>query len=263
MSAVRRPAVAGLFYPEDPEQLRAQVRYFLDQASNQDIDAPKALIVPHAGYPYSGPVAGTAYTQLKSIATGIERVVLLGPAHRVPLSGVALPEAEAFQSPLGQVPLDGDTCDVLRQLPQVSMNDRAHAMEHSLEVQLPFLQHILPHGFLLTPLLVGDATATQVAAVLNAVWDGSETLIVVSSDLSHYKDYATARSMDQRTSRAIISLDPDGLHPETACGCTGIQGLLAVARQRGLKVHQLDLRNSGDTAGTRDQVVGYGAYAFY
>lgn len=263
MCKVREPAVAGMFYPGDPAELRIQVDSFLQAPSSAATDAPKALIVPHAGYPYSGPVAGTAYARLHAAAAAIQRVVLLGPAHRTPVAGLALPGVDAFESPLGRVKLDQKACTALRALPQVTVDERAHAMEHSLEVQLPFLQQVLNHDFLLIPLVVGEATPDQVAQVLDQVWGGPETLVVVSSDLSHYKDYETARRLDLRTSQAIEGLDVNALRPEDACGCTPIRGLLAAARQRGLHVENVDLRSSGDTAGGRDQVVGYGAYVLY
>jgi AmmeMemoRadiSam system protein B len=209
---------------------------------------------------YSGPIAGTAYARLRPWKGRFRRVVLLGPAHRVPLRGLALPQAEVFASPLGPVRVDEAAAAVLLALPQVQVNSMAHSLEHSLEVHLPFLQEVLEEGFTIVPLVVGEASPAEVAQALELLWDETETLVVVSSDLSHYHDYATARKLDQETSRAIEALQVEALRPDQACGCIPIQGLLQAARQRALRVVKVDLRNSGDTAGSRDQVVGYGAY---
>jgi len=260
---VRWPAVAGSFYPEDPKDLERSVREQLAAARQPPEGAPppKALIVPHAGYVYSGPVAATAYAALLPIRDRIERVVLLGPSHHVPLRGLAVPDAEAFATPLGVVELDPDGIARALALREVRRLGSAHQWEHSLEVQLPFLQLVLG-TFRLVPLAVGDARDDEVAEVLDALWGGSETLILVSSDLSHYHDYATARRLDDATSRAILALRPAALGPESACGRVAVRGLLVAARRRGLHAELLDLRSSGDTAGPRDRVVGYGAYAF-
>ena len=258
----RKPAVAGLFYPGDPSELRRMVAGFLE-AGRRPADAsgqtPKALIVPHAGYAYSGPIAGSGYAQIAAAADSISRVILLGPAHRVPFNGLALPGAAAFETPLGAVPVDVDAVSRIEGLPQVVNLPAAHAGEHSLEVHLPFLQVILGR-FSLLPLVIGRATAAQVAEVLGAVWGGDETLIVVSTDLSHYQDYETARSQDAATSAAIEGLDETRIGFDDACGRVPLSGLLAAARARGLTARTVDLRNSGDTAGPRSQVVGYGAY---
>ncbi len=261
----REPAVAGLFYPEDEATLRAQVADYLatGRAVAPPGRPPKALIAPHAGYLYSGPVAGSAYARLAPCARGIRRVVLLGPSHRVPLPGLAVPESEAFRTPLGTVPLDTPALEELvARLPQVRRLEQAHAQEHSLEVHLPFLQEVLEEGFRLLPLVVGEADPEVVAEVLDHLWGGEETLLVISSDLSHYLDYESARRLDALTSEAILALRPEGVGPHQACGRRPIAGLLLAARRRGLEAELLDLRNSGDTAGPRDQVVGYGAYAF-
>ena len=258
MIRVRPPAVADMFYPGDPHQLREVVRSYLDRPVLSE-DAPKGLIVPHAGYVYSGPVAGTAYAHLKPLRKKIRRVLLLGPSHRVPLRGLALPDADAFESPLGQVPVEAETARRLLELPQVEIDGRAHALEHSLEVQIPFLQESLEE-FGLLPLVVGDADPEEVREVIEVFWNGEETLVVVSSDLSHYHDYDTARRIDQETSRSIEEKQAERLRSDLACGYIPIQGLLLAARRRDLRVMKVDLRNSGDTAGSRDQVVGYGAY---
>jgi len=260
--SIRSPAVAGSFYPESPRRLAEAVHSYLAAADAPgEAAAPKALIAPHAGYVYSGPTAGFAYARIAPARDRIERVVLLGPAHRVPVAGLAAPDASAFATPLGEVPLDGAALERLLQLPQVDVLDAAHAFEHSLEVHLPFLQTVLG-SFSLVPLVVGDARPEEVAQVLESVWNGPETLIVVSSDLSHYQDYATAQRMDAATARAIETLQPEDIRYEDACGRVPIQGLLLAARRKGLRAHTLDVRNSGDTAGPRDAVVGYGAWAF-
>jgi hypothetical protein len=192
----------------------------------------------------------------------VHRVVLLGPAHRVAFRGLAASSATAFRTPLGDIPLDAAALESLRALPQVRVLDQAHALEHSLEVQLPFLQTVLK-DFALVPLVVGDATYAEVAEVLEKLWGGAETLIVISSDLSHYHDYATAQRMDTATSQAIAALQPERIDYENACGRTPVGGLLTAARAHGLHAEIVDLRNSGDTAGPRDQVVGYGAYVLH
>lgn len=271
MGSIRRPAVAGrypqaAFYPDDPGELRDLVDGLLARArasarseSPAGEPRPKALIAPHAGYQYSGPVAASAYARLAP--EGTRRVLLLGPAHRVPVRALAASTATAFATPLGLVPVDRTALAALARLPQVERSDPAHAFEHSLEVQLPFLQRVLGE-FLLVPLVVGDAEPEEVDAVIEALWDGSETLVVVSSDLSHYHDFATARRMDAETTRAIEALDPDALDVESACGRIPVQGLLLGARRHALRAHAVDVRNSGETAGPQGRVVGYGAYVF-
>ncbi len=262
MSLTRPPAVAGTFYPSDPAELGAAVdAYVRDAVCGPSKPLPKAIIAPHAGYAYSGPVAGSAYAQLGELRGTIERVVLIGPAHRLPTSGFATVSVESFQTPLGDVPIDREAVERLMGFRQVHCLDEAHALEHSLEVHLPFLQRVLGPIRVL-PLVVGDATPDEVAEVLDAVWGGPETLIVISSDLSHYYDYETACDLDAATTGAIEALDPEGVGRESACGRVPIRGLLVVAKRRGLEARTLDVRNSGDTAGPRDQVVGYGAYAF-
>jgi len=262
MVSIRPTAVAGLFYPAERDELQRIVGDFLRGATPSVAPPPKAIIVPHAGYIYSGPVAASAYAQIAPLRTTIRRVVLLGPAHRVGFIGIATSSASHFHTPLGDVVLDRELVDQVTQLPAVQQFDQAHQMEHSLEVQLPFLQQVLEE-FTLLPLVVGDATPQEVATVLRAVWGGEETLIVVSSDLSHYHDYATAQRMDRATSSAIEELNPGAIHYDDACGRTPLSGLLLVAKEMGLKAETIDLRNSGDTAGDRNRVVGYGAYLFH
>ncbi len=261
MQNIRPPAVAGMFYPADAGELRGTVQEMLREPPQGSVP-PKALIVPHAGYVYSGPVAASAYRCLQPLREQITRVVLLGPAHRVAFRGLAASSARAFRTPLGDIALDRAALDTLDALRQVHTIDEAHTMEHSLEVQLPFLQTVLK-SFTLIPLVVGDASYADVAEVLEVVWGGPETLIVISSDLSHYHDYATAQRMDKATSTAITDLRPERLDYEHACGRTPVGGLLLAARVHKLHAEIVDLRNSGDTAGPRDQVVGYGAYVFH
>ncbi|GMQ91638.1 MAG: hypothetical protein BMS9Abin11_0947 [Gammaproteobacteria bacterium] len=258
MGTVRQPAVAGLFYPAQAALLQQQVLQYLQQATTTG-PRPKALVVPHAGYVYSGPVAASAYHLLQPLAETIKRVVLLGPSHRVAFSGLAMSSAGAFHTPLGDIPLDSEAHEVIRDFPGVRVFDRAHAEEHSLEVHLPFLQSVLSR-FTLVPLVVGDASTEEVGLAIEALWGGEETLVVVSSDLSHYHDYETARRLDMATTRAIESLQTEPLQGEQACGCRPINGLLYVVRKLGLSIRAIDVRNSGDTAGARDRVVGYGAY---
>ncbi|MES9993933.1 MAG: AmmeMemoRadiSam system protein B [Candidatus Thiodiazotropha sp.] len=260
MTMIREPAVSDLFYPGDADSLESMVHGYLDAVAVEG-NPPKALIVPHAGFIYSGPIAASAYARLAEVAGRIKQVVLLGPSHRVPFLGLAVTEADYFRTPLGDIAINRQALEALQQLPQVVRLEAAHAQEHSLEVQLPFLQSVL-HDFDLIPLVVGDASGDQVAEVLAQVWGGEETLIVISSDLSHYHDYATAQRMDRATSDAILALHPEDLGYEDACGRIPVQGLLLQARRQGLQGELIDLRNSGDTAGSRDQVVGYGAYAF-
>jgi AmmeMemoRadiSam system protein B len=261
MSQIREPAVAGLFYPDNPLQLQQQLEGFL-QDGKAGPAHPKALIVPHAGYIYSGPVAASAYRLLDSMRDEITRVVLLGPAHRLPFRGIAATAMAYFSTPLGLVKIDQAAVQSLLDLPQVRIIEEAHREEHSLEVQLPFLQRVLGSGFSLVPLVVGEADGASVAEVIESLWGGPETLILISSDLSHYHDYRTAQHLDKATSQAIEQLDGDAIGYEQACGRNPVSGLLLAARRHRLHATTLDLRNSGDTAGSRDRVVGYGAYAF-
>lgn len=259
---VRKPAVAGYFYPLDPAALKRQLETLLRAVPTaRDVTIPKAMIAPHAGYIYSGPVAASAYAKLRRARGRIRRVVLLGPAHRVPFRGLALTSAEYFETPLGLVPIDTQAAALLADLPQVVVLDAAHAHEHSLEVHLPFLQEVLGE-FTAVPLVVGDSSASEVGEVIERLWGGDETLILISSDLSHYQDYATAQRLDRATSQAIEHLRYEDLDYDDACGRIPVSGLLYVARQRGLQAHTIDLRNSGDTSGDRARVVGYGAYTF-
>jgi AmmeMemoRadiSam system protein B len=237
------------------------VQDYLAEAKVANDLNPKAVIAPHAGYIYSGPIAGSAFAPLASRSAEIRRIVLLGPAHRVAFSGLALSSAEAFVTPLGPVVLDKPGAQLVMALPQVRILNEAHAYEHSLEVELPFLQVILKQ-FQLVPLVVGDATSAEVAEVVDRIWGGPETRFVISSDLSHYLDYAAACKVDRATARAIEALDDQAIEEHHACGHTPVRGLLCAARRHRLTAHTVDLRNSGDTAGARDRVVGYGAFVF-
>lgn len=260
MIRVRPPALAGAFYPRQASELSRELRRLLSGVEPPDSPRIKALIAPHAGYIYSGPIAASAYASITGLRGRIKRVVLLGPAHRVPLNGLALPAVDAFATPLGVVPVDPAAILALAGMSQVSENLAAHELEHSLEVQLPFLQTLL-EDFKVVPLLVGDAAASEVAQVLDALWGGPETLLVVSSDLSHYLSYDAARAIDRQTAQAILDLAPS-VSLEQACGGMPINGLLLAARLHGLTPQLLDLRNSGDTAGDQQRVVGYGAFSF-
>ncbi len=268
MPTVRPPAVAGAFYPDDADQLGAVVRNFIaappsdigTQSPSHDA-VPKAIVAPHAGYIYSGGCAGRAYSRLIPRAKTITRVVLLGPCHRVAVNGLATSSAAAFSTPLGEVPLDRDAIARILRLDQVQIFDATHADEHSIEVHLPFLQ-VLLDDFSLIPLVVGDASDQGVAEVIEILWGGDETLIVVSTDLSHFLDYDSARKMDAVTCKAVEDLTPENINREQACGRVPLRGLLTVAKRLGLNVETIELSNSGDTAGSRDRVVGYGAWGF-
>jgi len=258
----RPAAVAGQFYASDPQELRAQIRGWLGCAAQPAIgSSPKLLIVPHAGYSYSGAIAAKAYELLASCRPRIRRVILLGPAHRVAVKGIAIPTADAFDTPLGVVPLDRVALNLNADLPQVIANDLAHLHEHALEVQLPFLQEGL-ENFSLVPLVVGFATPDEVAEVLERLWGGEETLIVISTDLSHFLSYEQAVKRDQRTLQKLMSLDA-AIVPEEACGATPVNGALKAAARHGLKAELLARCNSGDVTGDHARVVGYAALAFW
>ena len=263
MASIRPAAVAGLFYPGEARALSAEVAALLGAVEHDAprLAIPKALVVPHAGYLYSGRIAARAYDELSGARGVVRRVVLLGPVHRVAVRGLALPGADAFATPLGSIVIDRAALRALGDLPQVVRSDPAHALEHSLEVQLPFLQALLGE-FSLVPLAVGDASVAEVAQVLERLWGGDETLIVISTDLSHYHGYDEARAVDAATLARIAARATDIEHDE-ACGATPLNGLLACARMRNLDVRLLCAGNSGDTAGPKDRVVGYCAYALY
>jgi AmmeMemoRadiSam system protein B len=258
MPTVRRPAVAGMFYPGSPNELRSTVEELLRDAPAAGGPPPKAVIAPHAGYVYSGPIAAAAFQALAG--RKLERVVVLGPAHRVPFHGLALSGADAFATPLGEVQVDSKSARTVSDLPQVTTFPEAHAPEHSLEVELPFLQVLFP-GVPVLPIVVGNADGEEVAEVLDRVWGGPETAVVISSDLSHYLPYDVARRVDRETADEILAL-AGPLHSRQACGAGPINGLMVAARRRGMMPRLVDLRNSGDTAGDRSRVVGYGAFAF-
>lgn len=254
----RKPAVAGSFYPADSLELQAMLHDMLDKV-DAPATAPKAMIVPHAGYIYSGDIAATAYARLAQVKNSIKRVILLGPTHRVAVKGMATVSTDTFTTPLGDIAIDQETIAAIGDMPQVIVSDKAHALEHSLEVHLPFLQTCLD-TFTLIPFAVGECPPADVAAVLQRLWGSDETLIVISSDLSHYLDYDTARQRDKTTSDNIVALRYEHIGYDDACGRNPIRGLLHLAREKGYGVEMIDLRNSGDTAGSRDRVVGYGSY---
>jgi AmmeMemoRadiSam system protein B len=269
MNTIRHSAVAGLFYPEDAETLREAVETYLHpKETNENCfylepqAAPKAIIVPHAGYVYSASTAADAFRILIPYADKMKRVVLLGPSHRVGFEGIAFCSADYFRTPLGDVEIDHSAFARISDIPYVGILNQAHKQEHSLEVQLPFLQTILP-SFKLVPLVVGDINKETIATVLNALWGGDETLIVISSDLSHYHDYDTARQLDSKTSHAIEQMQPGDIEYDQACGRNPINGLLHLGKQKHLRAKTLALCNSGDTAGDKNRVVGYGAWAFW
>lgn len=268
MTKVRQAAVAGMFYPADKQTLENDVQHYLQQVNSENKIAAseiKAIIVPHAGYIYSGPVAASVYKQIAPLKNKINRVILIGPSHRVAFSGLAVPDSDIFNTPLGDIPIDQNAVAALSDLPQVVVSDLAHHDEHSLEVQLPFLQQILGK-FTLVPLVVGDAGPNEVADVITKLWQVSEadnTLFVISTDLSHFHAYDEAVQRDSATSDAIVHLKTEQIHSGDACGCNGLNGMLKVAKEKNLSVELIDLRNSGDTAGDKSRVVGYGAYVIY
>jgi len=259
--SIREAAVAGLFYESDRYRLRAQVDSLLAEASSQQETTPEALIVPHAGYIYSGATAARAYRSLMAHRDKIQRVILLGPAHRVYLNGMAVPSVNSFATPFGEVELDRKTIDRIADMPGVITSDEAHRQEHCLEVQLPFLQSILS-DFSLVPVLVGDCEADIVAAVIDDLWGGPETLLVVSSDLSHFHPYDEARQIDAATCGLIIDKFSN-LTGEQACGAHAINGLMRSKNSQSMTVEMIDACNSGDTAGDKNRVVGYGAFLLH
>ena len=257
---MRPPEVAGTFYPSDPDACADLVVRCLEGARPSPPGEPKVIVAPHAGHVYSRAVAGTAYAPLAARNDRIERVVIVGPAHRVGFAGMATTSAKAWASPLGTVPVDWAALQPLATLPHVRVADSVFAGEHSLEVQIPFLQRVLA-DFAIVPILVGDARYDDVAGVLETLWGGPETLILISTDLSHFHDYETARRLDARTAKLVELMQPGKLDGERACGYRGLGGVLTRATALDLRVTALDVRNSGDTSGTKDRVVGYGAFA--
>ncbi len=279
MNTVRRPAVSGLFYPGDPAELAATIDDMLRAVPATDETAPPlALIAPHAGYLYSGPVAATAYARLRGWADAVTRVVVVGPAHRVPVSGLALSSATGFATPLGVIPLDGCAATTLLERPGVYIDDRAHAPEHSIEVHLPFLQRVLGEGWTLVPVIAGAGagpagagptgpagapgpeTTALLADALDTLWGTAGTLFVISTDLSHYHDALTARRLDRATAHTIVAGEWERLDSDDACGAVPVRCALELARRHDAHVKLLDLRTSGDTAGPPDRVVGYGSF---
>ncbi len=260
MAEIRPPAVAGMFYAADPGELERDVTTMLQAIDPRPKPKPRVLIAPHAGYIYSGTVAAQAYARLDPWCDRIVRVAILGPAHRVPVSGLAVSAMDAFQTPLGTVPIDTGEIARLSELRQITVNDRAHAPEHSIEVHLPFLQTVLG-SFQLIPLVVGDASPLDVREVIERWWDADDTLTLISTDLSHFLDYETAQAVDSRTDEWIRDFQYESIGPEHACGCRPLNGMLQLARECQADIERLMLCNSGDTAGSRDRVVGYASYA--
>lgn len=259
---VRAPAVAGLFYPGSAEELAAEVDAALEAAHAPEMrpgTRPKAVIAPHAGYRYSAPIAASAYRAFDALSQEIERVVILGPSHRYPIDAVSVSGADEFATPLGSVPVDTRARDVLAELDCVDVDDAAHVAEHSIEVHVPFVQRVFPAAAIV-PLAVGRASPADVARVLDAVWDGDTTVVVVSSDLSHYHDHDTAARLDAETAAKIEAGLYDEIDTYDACGAAPVRGLLYKISGGSLHVDCVDLRNSGDTAGSPDRVVGYGAF---
>lgn len=260
--SILSPAVAGMFYPNDADELRAMLENFFKSAKQYaSLPVPKAIIAPHAGYVYSGAIAASAYACLQKVRQQIRRVIILAPPHRYPVEGIAATQFNYFATPLGQVRVDHAVLDKLIVTSQLAVIEKAFVAEHAIEVQLPFLQ-IMLESFSIVPLLVGDANASQVAAVLRELWGLDETLIIVSSDLSHYHTYKRAQEIDRHTAKAILQLNPDALDDGNACGIFAVRGLLQIALEKSLQPTLIDLRNSGDTAGSKDSVVGYGAFHF-
>lgn len=259
---IRPAAVAGMFYSDDPDQLRSDISDYLQQANTASDFTPKAIIAPHAGYIYSGPIAASAYKLLQPAKHLIKQVILLGPSHHIAFRGIATPDADYFSTPLGKIKINRTLCKQAESLDFVQKNTAAHAQEHSLEVQLPFLQNILD-DFELTPLVVGDCNAQDVAYLLDLLWGNNDTLVVISSDLSHYHNYSSAKQIDQKTSLAIENCQAEKISYEDACGRSPLNGLLTLAKQKHLNINTVDLRNSGDTAGDKERVVGYGAYVVH
>jgi len=261
VSAIRPAAVAGMFYPSDSRELAGTVDRLIAAVPPVEEPAPPiALIVPHAGYVYSGPVAATAYSRLVPWRTAITRVVVIGPAHRVPVRGLALSTADGFATPLGVVSLDRPGCSTLLGLPGAYIDDDAHAFEHSIEVHLPFLQRVLGDEWTLIPVVAGAAPAGMVADALEPFWGVPGTLVVISTDLSHYHDALTARRLDRSTADAIVAAAWEQLGSDQACGAVPVRGALELTRRRGEHVDLLDLRTSADTDGSPDRVVGYGSF---
>jgi hypothetical protein len=257
---IRRPAVSGQFYTDDPDALARQVDDLLAAAPAPAARDPKAVIAPHAGFMFSGAVAATAYARFAPGRGRIRRVIVLGPSHFVPVRGLAAASAERFATPLGEMRVSVEGMETALHLPGIEVNDAAHGREHSIETQLPFIQRVLGEDVAIVPLVVGDATPEEVGQVLGALWGGDETAIAISSDLSHFHDDATARDLDETTAKAIEALQAERLGPGNACGFLPIAGLLWNARQRQARVSRLDLRNSGDAGAPPDSVVGYGAF---
>lgn len=261
MNKIRRSAVAGYFYPSNKEILIKQIKNFLENATLKFNYTPYALICPHAGYVYSGPIAGFSYKTLLPNKKNYKNIIILGPSHFEYVNGIAYISAEYFETPLGNAKVDLETLEKIKKLDFLVQNEDAHKKEHSIEVQIPFIQYIFQNDIPILPLAFGKISPEKIKILLETIWN-PETLIIISSDLSHYYDYDTAKKLDKQTSDAILNLDSDAIQYEQACGRIGIQGLLMFAKEKNWKAYLLDLRNSGDTSGSKTQVVGYGAWSF-
>ncbi len=260
---VRAPAVAGRFYPGDAGELAAAVDRLLDGVPAGAAEPlAAAYVVPHAGYRYSGPTAARVYARLRGHAAAIRRVVLIGPAHYAPLTGSAAPSNSAWLTPLGEVPVETAAIRSLAGGGHAAIDDGPHIPEHSLEVQLPFLQRALPAGVPIVPLLVGRSRPEEAAAALAAA-AGPGTLVLCSTDLSHYQELTSARSQDDRTARAVLDLAEERVGVRDACGVFALRALLAWARGCWLRPQALHLSTSAETTGDATRVVGYGAFAFH
>lgn len=263
MAITRQPAVAGSFYPDDKETLLEMVNEYLDNVEIITPSIPKAIIAPHAGYMYSGQIAARAYKLFAQSKDTIKRVILLGASHRMSFDGIALSSADAFVTPLGSVEIDYETTNILKDLPCSIIADEVHAKEHSLEVHLPFIQVCLSNDVKIVPALTGNVSPSEVADFIEAAWNSDDTVVAVSSDLSHYLPYDECKQVDAKTTEAIENLNINGLEHDSACGRLAICGLLKIAKDKGLEVKTIDVCNSGDTAGDKISVVGYGAWAFF
>lgn len=266
--STRAPAVSGLFYNDSPISLRRQVLEFLAAASSaEDRSATKnselkAVVVPHAGYIYSGPVAAFAYKEIQKEAAHFKKIVLIGPSHHVPFQGVAVPKMNTFATPLGSVSVDLSLKQIALNFSFVIENDEPHRKEHSLEVQLPFLQVALKK-FSILPIVIGQASATDLTQLLYKLCTEKDVLIVISSDLSHYLPYNIAQKRDLNTIDHILHFEPEKIEYDDACGRQGIQAFLHYAQSKKLIPILFNYKNSGDTAGDKSQVVGYCSIGFY
>ena len=262
MEKIKQADVAGMFYPGEEASLRQMVDGFIQKALSFDL-RPRAIIAPHAGYIYSGSIAGTAYKTIAAVRDQIENVIIMSPAHRFYLRGIALHMADAFATPLGNIPVNIGIVKKIKQFSSVQWEERSFIQEHGLETHLPFIQRAFKPGIKIVPMIVGECQESEVAEILESVWEDPRNFVIISSDLSHFHSYADAKKLDRNTVDLIQNLDSQSLDTEFACGHYPICGLLNLARNRKLKIKALDIRSSGDTAGSKESVVGYGSFAVY